>query len=110
LVKAIDQIPAAKSYAESQNKTIGFFGEGGNYVHALNGIPSANIYNSPLDMFQSDAALQLSCKILRERNFDILVLTESAEYTFAWDDKSLCEGLYYIEEIPGVGKIGIKKT
>lgn len=110
LVKAIDQIPAAKIYAESQNKTIGFFGEGGNYVHALNGIPSANIYNSPLDMFQSDAALQLSCKILRERNFDILVLTESAEYTFAWDDKSLCEGLYYIEEIPGVGKIGIKKT
>lgn len=110
LAKAINEIPIATQFAKNQGKTIGFFGEGGNYVHALNGIPSANIYNSPLDMFQSDAAVQLSCKILRERNFDYLVLTESAEYTFAWNDKSLCQGLYYIEDITGVGRLGVKKS
>lgn len=110
LVKAINEIPAAKQYAEKQGKTIGFFGEGGNYVHVLNGIPSANIYNSPLDMFQSDAAVQLSCKVLRERAFDYLVLTESAEYAFAWNDKSLCQGLYFIQEVSGVGKLGVRNT
>lgn len=110
LVNAINEIPAAKQFAEKQGKTIGFFGEGGNYVHALNGMPSANIYNSPLDMFQSDAAVQLSCKILRERSFDYLVLTESAQYAFAWNDKSLCQGLYFIQEVPGVGKLGVKNS
>lgn len=108
LVMAINQIPSVKTYAESQEKTVGFFGEGGNYVNALTGIPSANIFNSPLDMFQSDAAVQLSCKILRERSFDYLVLTESAQYAFAWNDKSLCEGLYFIEDVTGVGKLGVK--
>lgn len=109
LQKVIKVMPAAKEYANANNKSIGFFGEGGNYVHALNGFPSANIFNSPLDLFQSDAAVQLSCKILRERNFDLLLLTESAEYTFAWNDGSLCEGMYKIEVIPGIGKVGFKQ-
>jgi hypothetical protein len=53
--------------------------------------------------------VQLSCKILKERNFDILLLTESAEATFAWNDGSLCQGLYVKQDIPGVGKVGVKK-
>ncbi len=109
LMKVIKVMPSAKEYAEANRKSIGFFGEGGNYVHALNGFPSANIFNSPLDLFQSDAAVQLSCRILRERNFDLLLLTESAEYTFAWSDGSLCEGMYKIEVIPGIGKVGVKQ-
>jgi hypothetical protein len=36
-------------------------------------------------------------------------MTESAEQTFAWQDGSLCEGLYVKEEIPGVGVLGVRK-
>ena len=110
LQKVIDKMPEALAYARENGKSIGFFGEGGNYVHALNNFPSANIFNSPLDMFQSDAALQLSCRILKERNYDILLLTESAELTFAWNDGSLCQGLYTKQEISGIGKVGIRST
>jgi hypothetical protein len=110
LQKVIDQMPSALQYARDNGKTIGFFGEGGNYVHALNSFPSANIFNSPLDMFQSDAAIQLSCRILKDRSFDLLLLTESAEYTFAWDDGSLCQGLYKKVDIPGIGKLGVKNS
>lgn len=109
LVAAINEIPNVKIYADKNNKSIGFYGEGGNYVHMLTGIDSVNIFNSPLDMFQSNAAVDLSCKNLIDQNKDLLIMTESAEQTFAWDDKSLCNGLYVKEDIPGVGLIGVRK-
>jgi hypothetical protein len=109
LVAAINEIPNSQNYAILNGKSIGFYGEGGNYVHMLNGIESVNIFNSPLDMFQSDASVKLSCDNLRSLSKDLLVMTESAEQTFAWQDGSLCEGLYVKEEIPGVGVLGVRK-
>jgi hypothetical protein len=109
LVAAINEIPNVKMYADKNNKSIGFYGEGGNYVHMLTGIDSVNIFNSPLDMFQSNAAVDLSCKNLIAQNKDLLIMTDSAEQTFAWDDKSLCNGLYVKEDIPDVGLIGVRK-
>jgi hypothetical protein len=55
-----------------------YFGEEGNYVHLLTGIDSVNIFNSPLDMFQSDASVKLSCSHLLDSKVQLLVLTESA--------------------------------
>ena len=109
LVAAINEISNSQNYADQNGKSLGFYGEGGNYVHMLNGIESVNIFNSPLDMFQSDASIKLSCDNLSRLNKDLLVMTDSAEQTFAWQDGSLCEGLYVKEEIPGVGVLGVRK-
>lgn len=109
LVAAINEIPASEKYASESGKAIGFYGEGGNYVHMLTGIDSVNIFNSPLDMFQSNASVKLSCDNLKMLNKDLLVMTDSAEQTFAWSDGSLCEGLYIKEEIAGVGVLGVRK-
>lgn len=109
LVAAINEISNSKNYADQNGKSLGFYGEGGNYVHMLNGIDSVNIFNSPLDMFQSDASIKLSCENLKKLDKDLLVMTDSAEQTFAWPDGSLCEGLYVKEEIAGVGVLGVRK-
>lgn len=109
LVAAINEISNSQNYADQNGKSLGFYGEGGNYVHMLNGIESVNIFNSPLDMFQSDASIKLSCDNLSRLKKDLLVMTDSAEQTFAWQDGSLCEGLYVKEEIPGVGVLGVRK-
>jgi hypothetical protein len=109
LEEAIKIIPAAQAFAKSQGLSIAFYGEGGNYVHALNGIDSVNIFNSPLDMFQSDASVQLSCKNLIDSKAQLLVMTESARQTFAWEDGSLCDGLYMQEQVPNLGILGVRK-
>lgn len=109
LVAAIKMIPTAEKYAASKNLTIGFYGEGGNYVHALTGIKSANIFNSPLDMFQSNASVNLACKHLLDSKLQLLVLTESARQSFAWKDGSLCGGSFVQEDVPGVGILGVRK-
>jgi hypothetical protein len=109
LVSAINEVPNVKNYANEKNMSLGFYGEGGNYVKMLTGVDSVNIFNSPLDMFQSNSAVELSCNNLAAQKKDLLVLTDSAEQTFAWEDKSLCNGLYFREDIPGVGLLGVRK-
>ena len=109
LDEAIKLIPKAQEFAKSQGLSIAFYGEGGNYVHALNGIQSVNIFNSPLDMFQSDASVQLSCQNLIDSKVQLLVMTESARQTFAWEDGSLCDGLYMQEQVPNLGILGVRK-
>jgi len=106
--QAIINIPIVKKYAREQQKTVSYYGEGGNYVHMVTGISSSNIFNSPLDLFQSDAAVKLSCETLKTRGKDFLVLTPSAEQTFAWSDGSLCAGLYTKQDIPNVGTVGVR--
>ena len=109
LDEAIKLIPKAQEFAKSQGLSIAFYGEGGNFVHALNGIDSVNIFNSPLDMFQSDASVQLSCQNLIDSKVQLLVMTESARQTFAWEDGSLCDGLYMQEQVPNLGILGVRK-
>lgn len=74
--------------------TYGYFGEEGNIVQTATGIKSANIFNNPLDMFQSKASTQLGCKIVIERNFDYLLVTPTGVQAFAWPNKTLCDGAY----------------
>jgi len=109
IAAVISEIPLAEKFAKENSKTISYYGEGGNYVHMVTGIESTNIFNSPLDLFQSDAAVRLSCQVLYDRGKDYLVLTPSAEQTFAWTDGSLCGGLYLKEAISGVGVLGVRK-
>ena len=109
LDEAIQLIPEAIEFAKTQGLSIAFYGEGGNFVHVLTGIDSVNIFNSPLDMFQSDASVRLSCKHLIESNAQLLVVTESARQTFAWEDGSLCDGLYKQEQVPNLGILGVRK-
>ncbi len=109
LVAAINMIPAAETYAKSKNLTIGFYGEGGNYVANLTGMKSANIFNSPLDMFQSKASVNLACKHLLDSKLQLFVMTESARQSFAWKDGSLCDGAFVQEDISGVGILGVRK-
>lgn len=86
----------------SQYKSIAYFGEEGNIVELATGITSANIFNNPLDMFQSDNAINLSCKFITDLNPEALILTSNGVAAFAWNDESLCGGKY-----KRVSKIGI---
>jgi len=109
VVDAINTIPAARELAAKQNLKLAYFGEEGNYVRLLTGIDSVNIFNSPLDMFQSDASVKLSCSHLLDSKVQLLVLTESARQSFAWNDGSLCDGHFAQENIAGVGIVGVRK-
>jgi hypothetical protein len=109
VVDAINAIPAARELAAKQNLKLAYFGEEGNYVHLLTGIDSVNIFNSPLDMFQSDASVKLSCSHLLDSKVQLLVLSESARQSFAWNDGSLCDGHFVQENIAGVGIVGVRK-
>ena len=109
VVDAINTIPAARELAAKQNLKLAYFGEEGNYVRLLTGIDSVNIFNSPLDMFQSDASVKLSCSHLLDSKVQLLVLTESARQSFAWNDGSLCDGHFVQENIAGVGIVGVRK-
>lgn len=89
-------IDDSKTLKEELGKlgTYGYFGEEGNIVELATGIKSANIFNNPLDMFQSEASTKLGCKILIERNFEYLLVTPTAVSAFAWENKTLCAGAY----------------
>jgi hypothetical protein len=87
--------------------TFGYFGEEGNIVELATGIKSVNIFNNPLDLFQSEASIQLGCQFLVEKKFDYLIITPTALQAFVWSDKSLCDG-YYTNSFK-VGDIDIAK-
>lgn len=78
-----------------------YFGEEGNIVESATTIKSANIFNNPLDMFQSENSIRLQCNFLNNLNYKYLLLSTTATGAFAWSDGSLCEGTYVRE-----GKIG----
>jgi len=91
--QVIDNAESLKSELRTQG-TFGYFGEEGNIVQLATGIESVNIFNNPLDFFQSKDSIQLGCQILVEKKFDYLIVTPTALQAFAWPDKSLCDGFY----------------
>lgn len=74
--------------------SFGYFGEEGNIFQLATGIKSANIFNNPLDMIQSEESIILGCKTLENRNFDYLITTPTSLQMFAWKGRTLCNGLY----------------
>lgn len=102
----IDSAEVLKSGLKSRG-TYGYFGEEGNIVQTATGIESANIFNNPLDIFQSDASIKLGCQTLIERKFDYIIITPTALQAFAWPDHSLCDG-YYVNNFK-IGDIDIAK-
>ena len=109
VTKAIDQIPLAQRYATEANKSISYYGESGNYVKAQTGLQPASIFNTPLDIFNSQNFVKLNCDFLNSNGTDLLVLSSDAENTFAWPDGSLCEGLYTKAKIPNIGILGVRR-
>jgi hypothetical protein len=89
----IDSAESLKSELRTRG-TFGYFGEEGNIVQLATGIESVNIFNNPLDIFQSKDSIQLGCQILVEKKFDYLIVTPTALQAFAWSDNSLCDGFY----------------
>ena len=86
-----------------------YFGEEGNIVEASTSIKSANIFNNPLDMFQSQNSIDLSCKHLNDLNYKYLLLSTTATGAFAWNDGSLCEGTYFRTNKIGSLEVATKK-
>ena len=109
VTKAIDQIPLAQQYATETNKSISYYGESENYVKALTGLQTASIFNTPLDIFNSQNFVKLNCDYLNSNGTDLLVLSSDAEKAFAWPDGSLCEGLYTKALIPNIGILGVRR-
>lgn len=109
VTKAINQIPLAQQYAKETNKSISYYGESENYVKALTGLQTASIFNTPLDIFNSQNFVKLNCDFLNSNGTDLLVLSSDAENAFAWPDGSLCEGLYTKVLIPNIGILGVRR-
>lgn len=106
----IQQVIENSDSLKSELKTrgsYGYFGEEGNIVQLATGIESGNIFNNPLDIFQSEASIQLGCQNLIEKKFDYIILTPTALQAFAWPDKTLCDG-YYVNSFK-LGEIDIAK-
>lgn len=97
-----------KKWADEEKLSLSYFGEEGNYFELITGIKSANIFNSPFDGFQNNQAVDVMCKKLKSDGGDILVMTELTQQTFAWNDKSLCQGLYYLYTDNRFGTIGLR--
>lgn len=101
----------AKKYSDLAKElgySIAYFGEEGNYFELATGINSANIFNSPFDGFQNNNAVKLMCKTLGREGGDILIMTELTQQAFAWNDRSLCEGMYYLYKDSRFGTIGLR--
>ena len=109
VTKAINQIPLAQQYAKETNKSISYYGESENYVKALTGLQTVSIFNTPLDIFNSQNFVKLNCDYLNSNGTDFLVLSSDAENAFAWPDGSLCEGLYTKVLIPNIGILGVRR-
>jgi len=48
-------------------------------------------------MFQSDNSIKLQCDFLNQLNYNYLLLSTTATGAFAWNDGSLCDGMYKID-------------
>ena len=95
----ISQIIKNQENIKSAMKKFGdfaYFGEEGNIVESATNIKSANIFNNPLDMFQSENSIKLQCDFLNDLNYRYLLLSTTATGAFAWNDKSLCNGMYLV--------------
>jgi hypothetical protein len=93
----ISQIIKNQETIKSEMKKFGefaYFGEEGNIIESATKIKSANIFNNPLDMFQSENSVNLQCQYLKKLKFQFLLLSHTASKTFAWNDGSLCGGMY----------------
>jgi len=96
----ISQIIKNQENIKSEMKEFGefaYFGEEGNIIESATKIKSANIFNNPLDMFQSDNSIKLQCDFLNQLNYNYLLLSTTATGAFAWNDGSLCDGMYKID-------------
>ena len=96
----ISQIIKNQENIKSEMKKFGqfaYFGEEGNIIESATKIKSANIFNNPLDMFQSNNSIKLQCDFLNQLNYKYLLLSTTATGAFAWDDGSLCDGMYKID-------------
>jgi hypothetical protein len=96
LVQTLKQLPAAQQYANENGLELGFYGENGNFIEKKYGVESMNLFNNPLDMFQSQSAIQEACNFYASTSPKLILLTDTAKSTFAWNDGSLCEGLFTI--------------
>jgi len=95
----ISQIIQNQENIKSEMKKFGefaYFGEEGNIIESATTIKSANIFNNPLDMFQSENSIKLQCDFLNDLNYRYLLLSTTATGAFAWGDKSLCDGMYLV--------------
>lgn len=94
----IRELISKSDYLKDQMKdkysSYAYFGEEGNIVELATGIKSANIFNNPLDMFQSENSVKLGCEFLDQVRADALILTSNGAAAFAWNDGSLCYGKY----------------
>ena len=101
LEATLKQLPSAQKYASDRSLELGFYGENGNYVQKKFGIKSISLFNNPLDMFQSTNAIREACNHYASTSPDLILITENAWATFAWNDGSLCEGLYSLVQDSG---------
>jgi hypothetical protein len=108
----IAQIIKNHKYLKLEMKKYGdfaYFGEEGNIIESATKIKSANIFNNPLDMFQSENSIELQCNYLNNLNYKYLLLSTTATVAFAWSDGSLCKGTYLRTDKVGSLEVATKK-
>ena len=90
----IKQSPQLSENLSKEYKSFAYFGEEGNIVELATGVKSANIFNNPLDLFQSNNSIELGCSYLDQLNVEALIMTTNGSAAFLWSDGSLCAGKY----------------
>jgi hypothetical protein len=83
LAATIGDARTARAYAEQERKSLGYFGEGANYVQLVTDVPSANLFNNPFDLLTGVAAPRLACQFVNQRRPELLVISDAARAVIA---------------------------
>jgi len=109
VIDSLANTKAGIKFAESNGKSIAFFGSAANLVETETGISSAMILNSPWDLVISQKAVNISCDRLNSLNPDILVLSAESKNLFTFkgpDNKNntLCS-TYQLSKNAGIKSV-----
>jgi hypothetical protein len=97
----IQDVAAAKAYADSLGQSLAYYGQLSNYVELGSGLGSVNLFNNPLDLTTGRRAIELGCDHIVRLDPDLLVLSDLGRGLFTFRGNTLC-GRYEISTAPGV--------
>ena len=84
-----------------------YFGSSGNYISMAYGLESLNIFNSPFDLFMSQAMVNLGCEPIIASSAEYLILNDTGfAVAQSFTNSELC-GVYRFD--PSLGSRILKR-
>ena len=86
-------------------KSLGYFGNAGNYFQYETGIKSANVLNSPIDITPAQVPLETGCSYLTKLNVKYLLIDENGLIVKdAFGERGLCDLYQFTQTNYTIGK------